>query len=332
MSKLFFGCIGLTLVLLSSCRNDEIKLGFLLPNMVSARYQKEKEAFIQKAQELGCTAIVTSADYDDKLQISQASELIGQGVKVLVVNPINGNTAAAIVRLAHEHNVQVIAYDRLIKNCKLDYFLSFDNEKVGRLMAEYVLKIKPEGKYILLGGDKADQNAVWVKKGQTDALTANISAGKIKVVYNIFVEDWSGENAKFEMKTFLNLSTEKPDVILSSYDGMTTATIELLKDYGLQGNVLTTGQDAELDACRNVVKGFQAMTIYKPVKNLAIKAAELAKLIATSQKITDATAKINNGEKDVPSVLLEPIVVDKSNIKTTIIADGFHSEKEIFQD
>jgi D-xylose transport system substrate-binding protein len=318
------------LSILISCSKEDKKIGFLFPNMVSGRYIKEKEAFIKRVKELGGTPLVMTADYDDNLQIKQANELISQGAKVLVVNPINGNTAAAIIREAHKNNVKVIAYDRLVKNCDLDYFISFDNEKVGRLMAEYVLRTKPEGNYILLGGDKSDQNAIWVKNGQTTALAPYIASGKIKVIYNVFVEDWSGENAKFEMKTFFNLSPENPDVILSSYDGMTTSAIEVLKEQGLQGKVLITGQDAELDACRNIVKGNQVMTIYKPVNNLAIKAAELAYNIALGQKI-ETNAKTPNGEKDVPSVFLEPIVVDKDNIKSKIIADGFHSEKEIFE-
>ncbi len=170
-SIIFASKIVLFLIILAlvSCQKQQrVKIGFLLPNMVSGRYQKEKVYFTEKIQALGGEALVISADYDDQLQIKQAKELLEQGAKVLVVNPLNLNTAAAIIRSAHERNVPVIAYDRLIRNCDLDYFLTFDNEKVGKLMADYVTKIKPEGKYILLGGDKADQNAEWVKKGQLD--------------------------------------------------------------------------------------------------------------------------------------------------------------------
>ncbi len=131
------------------------------------------------------------------------------------------------------------------------------------------------------------------------------------------------------MDKYFNLSLTKPDVILSSYDGMTTSVIELLMEYNLNKEVLITGQDAEIDACRNIVQGNQVMTVYKSLKNLAYKAAELSMKITKGEKITDVTVKINNGNVDVTSILLDPAIVDKNNIKTTIVADGFFTEEEI---
>jgi D-xylose ABC transporter substrate-binding protein len=312
-----------------SCTEEKPKIGFLFPNLVQKRYLSEKDLFAQKVNELGGTAITMSAENDDMMQIKQASELIDQGVKVLVVNSVNANTAAAIVRIAHEKNVPVIAYDRLIRNCDLDYFLSFDNEKVGQLMAEYVIKLKPTGKYILLGGDKRDQNAIWVKKGQLKTLEPLIKSNAISIVYDTYIEDWSGENAKVEIRKYLDLSSEKPDVILSSYDGMSTSVIDLLIEYRLNKLIDVTGQDAEVDACRNIVKENQVMTVYKSLKNLANKAAELSMKIAGKEKIEEEFVQINNGKIEMPSILLNPVVVDKNNLKSTIIADGFLTEAEI---
>ena len=314
-----------------SCNTSNgVKVGFLFPHMLSDRYVKEKLFFTAKIKDLGGEAIITSADNNDQTQIQQATDLINQGVKVLVVNPLNSNTAATIVRNAHYKGVKVIAYDRLIKNCDLDYYLTFDNEKVGKLMAEYVTKIKPNGNYILLGGDKSDQNAVWVKNGQKSALTPFLSSGSIKIVYDCYIESWSGDNARNEMKKYIDLSNSTPDVILSAYDGMSTGVIDLLMAYNLAGKVLITGQDAELAACRNIVKGYQIMTIYKPVKQLAIKAAELSMKLAKNEKITDAKKTIDNDQVEVPTIFLDPIVVDKNNLKTTVIADGYMLEKDIY--
>lgn len=316
-------------IFILSCSKQEPKVGFLMPDLIKKRYVKEKELFTQKITELGGSVIFMSADYNDNKQIQQAKELVEQGISVLVVNSVNANTAAAIVRIAHTKNIPVIAYDRLIRNCDLDYFLSFDNEKVGELMAEYVTKIKPTGKYILLGGDKADQNAIWVKSGQLKILEPMIKAGKISIVYNIYIEDWSSEYAKYEMRKYLDLSSDMPDVILSSYDGMSTSVIELLTEYNLNKEVLVTGQDAEIEACRNIVRGNQAMTVYKSLKDLAYKAAELSIKISKGEKISDGSVKIKNGQVDVTSFLLKPVVVDKNNIKTTLVADGFYTEEEI---
>lgn len=331
-ARIFSFVIFLTYILFStSCQNqNKIKVGFLFPNMVSDRYLKEKVYFTNKVQELGGEVLIASADYNDQTQIQQAKDLIEQGAKVLIVNSINLNTAAAIVRYAHDNGVKVIAYDRLIKNCDLDYFLTFDNEKVGKLMTDYITRIKPEGNYVLLGGDKGDQNAVWVKNGQKQALIPFLNSGKVKIVYDIYVEDWSGDNAHAEMKKFLDLSAQVPDAILSAYDGMSTGVINLLKEYKLEGQVLITGQDAELAACRNIVKGYQAMTIYKSVKRLAEEAAEVSMKLAKNESIKDVNQKINNGQIDVATIFLDPVVVDKDNLKSTVIADGFQSEKDIY--
>ena len=183
--KSFSGLILLVGLILQSCGSgDKFKVGFLFPNMQSDRYLKEKVYFSEKINELGGEAIIASADYDDKLQIKQAEELLDQGVQVLVVNVVNQNTAAAIVRSAHDKGVKVIAYGRLLGNCDLDYYVSFDNVKVGKMMANYAIKLKPEGNYLLFGGDKADKNAVYVKKGQLEQLDPLIKSGKIKILYN----------------------------------------------------------------------------------------------------------------------------------------------------
>lgn len=322
---------ALLFVITQSCNQaNVVQIGYMLPNLKSDRYVKEKQYFTDKVKELGGEALVVSAEYDDKLQIEQANELIKQGVKVLVVNSVNLTTAAAIVRNAHNKNVEVIAYDRIIFSPDLDYYLSFDNMNVGKLMAQYALKLKPEGKYYILGGDKADQNAVLVKNGQMEAIASQISTGKIKIVYNSYVEDWSGDNAKNEMNRYLDLSQDFPDVILSSYDGMSASVIEALHEHNLDGKVIVTGQDAELAACRNIVKGYQTMTVYKPVKLLANTAAEIAIKIARGEKISDVNSKVTIDGKDIPAILLAPIAVDKDNLKNTVIADGLLKESEIF--
>jgi D-xylose transport system substrate-binding protein len=320
----FIGSISL------SCSKKEPKIGFLLPNLIQKRYLKEKDMFTQKVKELGGSVVILSANNDDNLQIQQANDIINQGIDVLVVNSVNANTAAAIVRAAHTKNIPVIAYDRLIRNCDLDYFLTFDNEKVGVLMAEYVTRLKPTGKYMLLGGDKGDQNAIWVKGGQLKTLGSMVKDGRVSIVYDTYIEDWSGDNARQEVQKYLNLTSNIPDVILSSYDGMSTAVIELLSGLNLNKTILVTGQDAELEACRNIVTGNQTMTVYKSLKNLAYKAAELSMKISKNEKISDATVIINNGQADVTSILLTPVAVDKDNLKSTVVADGFFTIQEIY--
>jgi D-xylose transport system substrate-binding protein len=317
--------------LTQSCsKSDKVIIGFMTPNLDSDRYKKEQVFFSDKIKELGGEPLIASANNDDKLQIDQAIDMMNQGATVLVVDAVNLNTAASIVREAHKNNVKVIAYDRLIQNTELDYYMSFDNAKVGQLMAEYAIKVKPQGSYILLGGDKADKNAVMVKEGQMKVLEPSVKSGKIKIVYNIYIENWDNENAYHEIANYLDMSAEVPDVILASNDGMASGAIRALKERGLEKQVIVTGQDAELQACKNIAQGFQTMTVYKPFKNQVYIAASLAVKLAKNEKITEVTSTVYNGRIDVPAILIDPVSVDYANIKSTIVADGFLSEKEIF--
>lgn len=315
----------------TSCTQSSktVKVGFLLPNLVGERYQKEQAYFNARFSALGGEALFASADNDDRLQIQQAREMIEKGAEVLVVNSVNMHTAAAIVRDAHEKNVRVIAYDRLIRNCDLDYYISFDNIMIGKMMAGYVTRLKPEGTYILLGGDKSDMTAEMVKNGQMEVLSRFVNEGKIKIDYNIYVEDWSSDNAYLETRRYLDLSGKVPDVILTSNDEMARGAAKALSEQDLSG-VLLTGQDAELQSCRNIVNDLQAMTVYIPLKVLAEKAAEIAFKMASGQAIEEHGQTINNGSWNVPSIFLDPVLVDKNNMRSTIIADGFYTENQIY--
>ena len=234
--------------IISSCSDHQgVKIGMMLPNLESERYPKDRDFFIAKVKELGGEVIATDAKENDALQIKQASELLTQGVKVLVVVPVNKNTAALIVREAHKKGVKVIAYERIICNCDLDYFVSFNNVKVGELMASYAVKIKPKGNYVLFGGDKSDQNAIWVRQGQRNIIDPLIKSGKIEVTFDTFIENWSMEEAKHQMNTYLNLSGSVPDVVLSAYDGISTGVINAIDNNSPTNDYpVITGQNAEL--------------------------------------------------------------------------------------
>jgi D-xylose transport system substrate-binding protein len=330
---LYFFWVFILFILINSCSQDKsIKIGFLFNNMKAERYKKEQVFFTDKLKQLGGEAMVLSADYDEALQMKQAEDLIKQGIKVLVLNAVNFNTAGAIVRLAHKNDIKVIAYDRLISNCDLDYFVSFNMEKVGQYMAEYVTKLKPKGKYIILGGDLVDKNAIFINKGQMQVLDPIIKSGKIKILYHIFIEKWSEAGAQYETRRFLNLSNEIPDVIVASNSTLALGAVKALKEFKLEGKVLITGQDADLINCVNIVKGQQTMTVFKRYILEAHKAAELAMMIAKGENNSETFIPFPNGYKDVPSILFDPIVVDINNLKTTVIADGIQKESDIYKE
>lgn len=302
----------------------------MVPTYEIKRYIKDRDYLTAKATELGAEVIVANAENNEQLQIEQANKLIDQGADILIVIAVNQNTAAAIVRDAHNRNVKVIAYERLIQNADLDFFVAFDHYKVGEQMANYVYKLKPEGSYVMLGGDKTDKNAILIKKGWHNVLDNAINQKKIDLQYDIFIEDWSSENAEHEISRYIKLSGKVPDVILASNDGIAEGVSKVLARDNAENSIILTGLDAELAACKRIVKGKQTITVYKPLKKEAEIAAQLAVDFVTGKKYTGNIVSTNNGRIDVPSVLIDPVVVDASNLKQTVVADGFYSEQEIY--
>lgn len=310
-------------------KDGEVTIGFSLATLQEERWQRDRDLFVAAAQKLGARVEVQAANNDEATQIAQAENLISQGVDVLVVVPQNAEASAAIVEKAHEAGIKVLAYDRLIRNSNLDLYVSFDNERVGEMQAEAITKLVPKGKYVYIGGAETDNNAHLFKQGAFNVLQPLIDSGDIDVVYDQWTRDWNPANALANMENALTANANQIDAVVAANDGTAGGVIQALASQGLAGKVPVSGQDAELAAIQRIVEGTQTMTVYKPIRALAEKAAELAVQLAKGETIaTDAA--INNGKIDVPSVLLDPIAVDKSNIDDTIIADGFHSREDVY--
>ncbi|MCS6917399.1 MAG: substrate-binding domain-containing protein [Chitinophagales bacterium] len=323
---------GLFLLLLSCSprvEQDRYRVGFLMETLKEERWQRDRNLFVAAAEKLGAEVDVVACNHDDNLQLAQAEAMLAKGVDLLVVVPHNGDICATIVRKAHAQGVRVIAYDRLIRNCDLDLYVSFDNERVGELQAQYVVDRLPRGNLVLIGGAKTDNNALLFRKGQLNVLQPLIDSGLYRVIMDQWATDWQPAEAMKHMENALSRTTDIQAVIASN-DGTAGGAIQALAEKGLAGRVLVTGQDAELAACRRIVAGTQSMTVYKPIHRLAEAAAEAAIQILKGQVVHRATDAVPNGRIDVPSILIEPVVVDISNIRQTVIAEGFHSEHAIF--
>lgn len=317
-------------VILSGCsiRSDK-KIGLLLHDM-EGRWFTDVKYLQEYADQSGYELIIKIARGDENLQLAQAGELIKEGVGVIIVVAVNQNTAAGIVRKAHDANIKVIAYDRIIKNSELDYLLTYEYYKIGEMMADYVTNIHPNGNYVELWGDASDNNALAIKNAQEKSLSSFVNDGRINVVYKAYIESWSAENARHVMKKVLDFSAKDIDVVLASNDIIAQTVIGVFEAEGYQGKVLITGQDASLESCRLIVRNKQSMTIYKSTRNMAKEAIELAGQVMKGEKIKLIKGVINNGRKDVPSIFLTPVIVTANNIKETVIADGMFSEQEIY--
>ncbi|HWI61023.1 MAG TPA: D-xylose ABC transporter substrate-binding protein [Symbiobacteriaceae bacterium] len=307
----------------------KIRIGLSLDTLREERWQRDRDIFVGRARELGAEVIVEAAASDDYLQRAQAENMLGRGVDVLVVVPHDATAMAPVVAKAHEKGVKVIAYDRLIKAADVDLYVSFDNETVGRLQAEYLTKLVPKGNYVYIGGSKSDNNVFFLKQGAMSVLDPFRAKGDIRVVFEAWTPEWRPENAERLMEEALAQTGGKVDAVICGNDGTAGGAVRALYRHGLAGKVPVAGQDADLQAVRRIVQGTQAMTVYKPIRELATRAAEVAVAMAKGETpVTNAT--VNNDRGDVPAYLLQPIRVDRSNLRETVIRDGFHREEDVF--
>lgn len=309
-----------------------VRIGLSMDTLKEARWQKDRDMFVARAKDLGAEVLVQSANSDDTRQMQDVNSLIAAGVNVLVVIPHNGQAMAEAVRAARKAGIPVIAYDRMITDCDLDIYLSFDNVRVGELQGQYLVEHLPtpgKGKIVRVYGAPTDNNAKLFKQGQDHILKPYIDRGDIQVLHEDWAADWDPANAKKILNAALARHGTEFDAVLASNDGTAGGAIQALKERGVAGKILVTGQDAELVACQRIARGTQAMTIYKPIRNLARRAAELAVDMAKGRPVV-ARAALTNGAKDVPSVLLDVVAVTRDNLRETVVADGFHSEADVF--
>lgn len=307
-------------------------IGLSMDTLKEARWQRDRDHFVARATELGAEVKVQSANSDDTRQIADVTSLLASGIDALVVVPHDGAAMAKAVELAREAGVPLIAYDRMITDCDLDLYLSFDNVKVGELQARWLVEHLPPGpaRIVRIYGAPTDNNAKLFKAGQDAVLEPLIAAGRIEVVHEDWAADWDPANAKKIMNAAITRNGDAFIAVLASNDGTAGGAIQALKEAGRESQVLVTGQDADLVACQRIARGTQSMTIYKPIERLARRAAELAVDMATARPVV-ANGEVPNGYKDVPAVLLDVVAVDRQNLETTVVVDGFHSRDAIFE-
>jgi D-xylose transport system substrate-binding protein len=310
-----------------------ITIGLSLDTLKEARWQADRDMFVQRAGELGAQVLVLAANGDDTAQIGDVEKLITNRVDVLVIVPHDGTSMAKGVRLAAEAGIPVIAYDRIIRDSDLDLYVSFDNVRVGELQARYLVDHLPtpgKGRIVRIYGANTDNNAALFKAGQDKVLEPYITRGDIEVVHEDWAEDWKPENAKRIVNAAITAHGRRIDAVLASNDSTAGGAVQALTEEGLAGRVLVTGQDADLVALQRIAAGTQAMTIYKPLRLLARGAAELAVQLAR-RRVVVATSTVPNGAVEVPSVLFDVVTVTRDNIVNTVVADGFADYDEVFR-
>jgi D-xylose transport system substrate-binding protein len=313
------------------------KIALLLPESETPRYESNDRPDFEKAVEEqcpDCEVLYSNANGDAEKQQSQAEAALTQGAEVMVVDPFDAKSAAAIAEKSQAQNVPVVSYDRLIENGKVDGYVSFDNVQVGELQAETLAKKlkedgSPKGPVIMINGDPADPNAAGFKEGAHNGLDA---AG-VEIAKEYDTPGWSAENAQREAQQAITaLGNNGFAGIYAANDDTGGGAIAALKGAGIDPEEKpVTGQDATVAGLQRILAGSQYMTIYKAITPQAEIAAEFAIALAEGEEVPQdkVTEELDNGAGKVPSVALEPVAVTKDNVKSTVIADEFVTAQEL---
>lgn len=311
-------------------------IALLLPETKTTRYEAhDRPNFEAKVQALcpECKIDYSNANQDPVRQQQQAEAAITKGAKVLVIDAVDAKAAVPIVNRAKAAKIPVVAYDRLITGAPIDYYVSFDNVKVGNLQAQTLVdEIGDAGagkSVVMLNGSPTDPSAGDYKKGAHQVL----DQAAVKIGREFDTPDWSPDKAQREMEQAITaLGKDKLAGVYSANDGMAGGAVAAMKGNGIDPTTVpTTGQDAEIAGIQRILVGEQFMTIYLAIKNQAEASAEIAVALAKGEDVRSGlvNAKTDNEAGQVPSVLLAPTAVTKDNIKDTVIADGFLKADEI---
>lgn len=313
-------------------------IAFLMPCSTCAdRFEsKDKPYFIEAVKQLdpSITVIANNAQGSGPAQLQQAEAALTNGAGVIVMSPMTDEAGASTVEKASAAGASVVAYDGMVSGgSKPAFYISFDNETVGKMQAQYLADKLPKGATIAMINGAADSAPGQAfKKGAHSVIDPLVKSGDLVIGYEADTPNFDGAEAQREMEQGLTKMKDKVDGVLAANDGMANSVVTALTARKLQGKVLVTGQDATDAGLERILEGTQSMTVYKSIRDEATAAAKIAvALLNKQQDQADAvaTATVNNGTADIPSVLLTPIAVDADNLADTVLKDDFTTKDKI---
>ncbi len=306
-----------------------VSIGFSMDSFVEERRARDRDVFVAMARDLGATVNVQIGEEDPAIQEEQILFLLDSGVDVLVVIPSDPAGLGRAVAEAKRRGVPILAYDRLILNGNVDLFLAFDAERSGELQAEAFLASQGGGRVALYNGRQSDPNAAAMRAGIQNTLRPGVDSGRVIVVADYESAERRSEEAYQFVDSMLEAGTTF-DAVLAVDDMAAEAIIRALSVRRLAGSVFVAGADADLAACQRIAEGTQSMTVYKPIDQIAAKAAELAVYLARGDRETVHNA-IWDGSYRIPFYELEPVSVTAAELMDTVVKDGFHLEEDVYR-
>jgi D-xylose transport system substrate-binding protein len=304
--------------------DDEIIVGVSWNNYNEERWAKSDEPNIVAAlEEAGATYISADAGSSAEQQLADVENLMAQGADVLIILAQDGEAILPAVASALEQGVPVIAYDRLIENPGALY-ITFDNIGVGRLQAEVIYGLVPEGNYAIIKGNQADANADFLREGYTQVIGDAESSGAINVACETYTDNWDPAVAQTNMEQCLTQENNAIDAVLSENDGMAGGVVAALEAQGLAGTVPVSGQDGDLAALNRVALGSQSVSVWKDARELGRAAGEAAIQLAQGAAIEDVAGVVqfdSPGGNSMTSILLEPIAITQDNLDVVVDAE-----------
>ncbi|MFT4083165.1 MAG: substrate-binding domain-containing protein [Nocardioides sp.] len=318
------------------------KVGVILPDTTSStRYTQFDKPLLQKyLTKAGLTPDIQNAGGDTAKFAQIAQSMIGSGVKVLIIDSIDASSGAGVEKLAAKNGVKVIDYDRVNLGGTANYYVSFDNEEVGKLQAQAMVdcldaqNVSDPNIIMMDGGTDTDNNAVLFKKGAHEVLDPLAKAGKLTITAEATVKGWDVTQAASDFQQALTSAGGTVDGVLAANDDIANAVVGALKGQGLDGHVVVTGQDSTVVGLQNIVNGLQSMTIFKSYEQEAQAATLLATALVSGKDPADAGLTLtkfddpDSASHKIQALLLPPQVITQANL-STVVDSGQTTQAEI---
>lgn len=326
MRKVFLAAIIAATGLSTAAMAEGKKIGVSWAQFQEERWKIDEAAMKAAIEAAGDTYISSDAQGSSEKQLNDIDALIAQGVNVLIINAWDKDAILPAIDKAANEGIPVLGYDRLIEDARA-FYLTFDNVGVGKIIAQEVMKAKPDGNYAIIKGDPGDPNANFLRAGMEEVIGDAVKAGTIKIVGEVYTDGWKPDNAQKNMEQILTANNNAVDAVLAENDGMAGGASAALAAQGL--TIPLGGQDGDLAAINRVARGTQTVSVWKDSRQLGKAAGEIAAELAGGAAVDaiKGAAKFSGGEKGVEmnAILLTPTAITKDTLNLAI--DGGHITK-----